>query len=623
MNYYPFDSRKSLYISHIGALAEGDTLRLKLLLHRDARVHNAYFMLFRDGESSPLETLMQPGGEKEDYRFYGCEITLTEGLYWYQFRYTSDYGEFFVTKTETSLGIVSSGGNRWQLTVYNRNFETPDWLDGGIIYQIFPDRFFSSGSKKDNVPDDRYICDDWFKQPEYRQVNEKCTLGNDYYGGDLKGIEQKLPYLKSLGVNCIYLNPIFEAHSNHRYNTADYMKIDPALGTEEDLVSLIKSAEKSGIYLVLDGVFSHTGDDSRYFNSKGRYNTAGAAKDENSPYRKWYKFGNYPTGYACWWGVPSLPETNEDDLSFSNFITGENGVIRYWLKKGVRGWRLDVADELPDDFLDKIRLAVKAEGNGNYLLGEVWEDATNKISYGSRRRFLRGRQLDSVMNYPFAGAIVDFVKGGRPESLLNTVLDILENYPPQCVKLLMNHIGTHDTARILTVLGDKSGFSGDRSQQSVKMLSREEYDRGVRLLKLAAALQFTLPGVPSVYYGDEAGLTGYGDPFCRAGYPWGRENTELIEFYKKLGNFRRGTDVFASGEFIPVCADNGVICYIRKKGKNAVLTAVNNTETEREIEISAEFTGANAVFGNKPTFGRLKLNKESFSIITKSGKKLT
>ncbi len=615
MQYYPFDSRNPIYRSKLGALAEGETLRLKLLLHRDARVHNAYLKLRNDNGETVRELRLTAADFLDEYRFYEGDITLGEGLYWYQFRYTSDYGEFCVSKTDTSLGIVSGEGGWWQLTVYNRGFNTPDWLDGGIIYQIFPDRFFSSGEKKQNVPEDRFICKDWYKQPEYRQIPEKCTLGNDYYGGDFKGIEEKLPYLKSLGVSCIYLNPIFEAHSNHRYNTADYMKTDPSLGTEEELVSLIKAAEKQGIYLVLDGVFSHTGDDSIYFNSKHRYGTDGAAYSEGSPYRSWYKFGNYPTGYACWWGVPSLPETEENDLSFSDFITGENGVIRYWLKKGIKGWRLDVADELPDEFLDRIRLAVKSEGEDNYLLGEVWEDATNKISYGSRRRFLRGRQLDSVMNYPFANAIVDFVKNGNSQDLYNTVLNILENYPPQAVKLLMNHIGTHDTARILTVLASNMSETGDRRWQSEQTLSGEQYADGVRLLKLAAVLQFTLPGVPSVYYGDEAGLTGYGDPFCRAGYPWGRENRELIDFYKTLGQFRRSSPVFASGDFIPVYAQNAVFAFIRKKGKSAVLTAVNSGNASAEIEVPSEYRGAKPVFGGKAENGRLKIGPRDFAIL--------
>lgn len=586
MNYYPFDSRNSLYREKIGCIAEGETLRLNLLLHKDACVYEA-FLLIREDSSDEFNTLrLTPGDGLDDYRFYSGEITLSEGLYWYKFKYTSAYGEFFVTRTDESLGCVTNDGECWQQTVCSADFDTPDWLSGGIIYQIFPDRFYGSGAPKYNIPEDRYICNDWYKQPEYRQLNDKLRLGNDYYGGDLKGIEEKLPYLKSLGVSCIYLNPIFEAHSNHRYNTANYLKIDPSLGEEKDLVSLVKTAEKLNIGIILDGVFSHTGDDSIYFNKYGRYDSCGAYNSQGSPYYSWFKFEEFPDKYSSWWGIDTLPETDEDDLSFSNFITGENGVIKYWLDKGVKGFRLDVADELPDGILDKIRIAVKGKSKENYLLGEVWEDASNKISYGKRRRFLRGKQLDSVMNYPFANAIIDFLKGGSGVDFGNAIMRVMENYPKPAIKLLMNHIGTHDTARILTLLGCDR-IPATREEQAGFTLSSESYSKAVKLLKLAVVLQYTLPGVPSLYYGDEVGMEGFGDPFCRGAYPWGRENTELLEFYKTMGVIRTENNAFKDGEYIPIFFDNDVICYERKGKDNMVLIAVNRGNSQRNIDISS------------------------------------
>ena len=590
MNYYPFDSRNPLYRNKFGSIAEGETLRLSLLLHRDACVYEAYLQIREDSSEEYSYLRLTEGDWLGDYRYYNGEITLSEGLYWYRFFYTSAHGEFYVTKTGESIGCVTTDGTDWQQTVYSADFTTPDWLAGGIIYQIFPDRFYNSGAEKSNIPEDRYICNDWSKQPEYRQSGDKLRLTNDYYGGDLKGIEEKLPYLKSLGVSCIYLNPIFEAHSNHRYNTANYLKIDPVLGDEKDLENLVKSAKKQGIEIILDGVFSHTGDDSIYFNKYGRYDTVGAYNSKNSPYFSWFKFSEYPNEYSSWWGISTLPETEENDLSFTNFIAGENGVIKYWLDKGVKGFRLDVADELPDGILDKIRLAVKRDSKENYLLGEVWEDASTKISYGSRRRFLRGKQLDSVMNYPFANAIIDFVKNGKGQNLVNTVMSILENYPKPAVKLLMNHIGTHDTSRILTVLGS-SYTPESREEQSRTHLYEEDYKKAVNRLKLAAVLQYTLPGVPSLFYGDEAGVEGYGDPFCRATYPWGRENMELLDFYKHLGKFRRNNSAFKEGEFVPIFADDTVVAYIRTDGNNTVLTAVNTGVTTVQIEVPEEYGG--------------------------------
>ena len=618
MQYYPYDSRKSLYRSKIGALAEGETLRLRLLLHLDAHVHNAFLMYKPDSEDNFKEKELRPAEMLGDYRFYECDISLPEGIFWYKFRYTSDYGEFFVTKTDSSLGIVSNDGGCWQQTVYLKDYKTPEWLKGGIIYQIFPDRFFNSGIKKENIPEDRYICEDWNAQPEYRQqVGEKRTLGNDYYGGDLKGIEQKLDYIASLGVSCIYLNPIFEAHSNHRYNTADYMKIDAHLGTEEDLCSLVKAAEKRGIGIVLDGVFSHTGDDSIYFNRRGRYDCLGAYQSKESPYYNWYDFWQYPDSYDAWWGIKTLPNVKENHPDYTEFITGDKGVIKYWLSKGIKGWRLDVADELPDEFLDRVRLAVKSDDDENFLLGEVWEDASNKISYGCRRRFLRGRQLDSVMNYPFANGIVNFLKGENAEGFNETVMSIIENYPPESVKLLMNHIGTHDTARILTRLSSNADYGNDREAQSKATLSQEEYANGVRLLKLAAVLQYTLPGVPSLYYGDEAGLTGHADPFCRATYPWGKENKELIEFYQKLGKVRRGNLAFGTGEFVPHKCEGAVMSFIRKSESESVFIAVNRSCDEVKITLPEEFLKAKILMGEGKNETELTLKPFGYAIIAK------
>lgn len=614
MNYYPFDSRNPIYRTPGGAIAEGESLRLRVLLREDT-AQSAFLCIKNDQNGEEKEIEMLPAENINGYQYYECNITLTEGLYWYSFKYRGAYGEFLIKKGEHSLGYICPQGDDWQLTVFEKNYSTPDWLDGGIIYQIFPDRFYNSGKKKTRVPKDRYLVTDWEKQPEFTPDNNFKCLGNDYYGGDLLGIEQKLPYLEELGVNCIYLNPIFEAHSNHRYNTADYMKIDPSLGTKSDLESLIKAAKKRGIGIILDGVFSHTGDDSIYFNKYNRYNSVGAASNPDSPYRSWYSFNDSDIGYEAWWGVPTLPEVNENDQNFTEFITGENGVIRYWLKKGIKGFRLDVADELPDSFLDNIRKAVKADSAENFLLGEVWEDATNKISYDHRRRYLRGSQLDSVMNYPFANAIINYLQGGNSRALIDTVLEIWENYPPQALKLLMNHIGTHDTARILTLLGKGGIENTDRKWQSEQALTKEEYQKGASLLKVGAIIQYTLPGVPSLYYGDEVGMQGYGDPFCRGTYPWGKEDKELLSFYKKLGKLRRENKVFASGEFIPVYANYGEIAFTRKKDNEEILIAVTRWHQGAEITLPENFAKAKCLMGTKPNGTKLTLPPYGYSVL--------
>ena len=618
MNYYPFDSRNTIYKSIYGAIASETSLKLRLLLHKDAKVHKSYLCITKDGEDL-CKYLLEPKEWLGDYRFFDTELSFTEGLYWYYFYYESDYGTFKVTKSENSLGIVSNDGDMWQLTVYDKEFKTPEWLLGGIIYQIFLDRFYRSSTKKNNVPRDRYLENDWNAVPEFRQENTPKFLGNDYFGGDLKGIKEKLSYIASLGVTAIYLNPIFEAHSNHRYNTADYMKIDSLLGTEDDFRNLCTEAKKYGIGIILDGVFSHTGDDSIYFNKYNRYNEIGAFNSKESKYFSWYNFQEFPNKYSSWWGISTLPEVNENNETFLEYITGINGVVRYWLKLGVMGWRLDVADELPDLFLDKLRIAVKEENSQAFILGEVWEDATTKISHSGRRRFLTGKQLDSVMNYPFANAIIKFLKGGNSRDFLNLVLNILENYPPQCVNLLMNHIGTHDTARILTALSSDN-IINNRDWQSKQKLSNDEYSRSIKLLKLAATLQYTLPGVPSLFYGDEAGVEGYSDPFCRKTYPWGNENHSLLNFYKKLGNIRTSNICFKEGKFIPVCADMGHLAYIRESldGKNVLLIAVNRWCDDEYINLPTGFENCKVLIGNAPIGNKLKIGAENICILKKS-----
>ena len=618
MNYYPYDSRNNLYRSQLGAVPAGETLRLRLLLHKDARVYDAFLRIVNDSDNSPYEIPMKSAEWLGEYQFFDCEISTAEGLYWYDFRYTSAHGQFFVIKAENGLGIVSQNpAEKFQLTVYQKDFATPDWLKGGLIYQIFPDRFYNSGEPKKDVPEDRFMCDDWDKIPEYRQNNGRCSLGNDYYGGDLKGVIEKLPYLKELGVSCIYFNPVFEAHSNHRYNTANYEKIDMLLGDENDLIALCKEAEKQGIRIILDGVFSHTGDDSIYFNRQGRYGESGAYRDFNSPYREWFKFYDYPNGYDAWWGVKTLPETNEDNESFTEYITGKNGILRRYLKMGIAGWRLDVADELPDKFLDKLRAAVKSENSDAYILGEVWEDASNKISYGARRKFLRGSQLDSVMNYPFANAILNFVKNGGGAELSETVHTVLENYPKCSVDTLMNHLGTHDTARVLTMLGKNDNFISDRAWQSQQKLSESEYAQGINRLKSAAVIQYTLPGVPSLFYGDEAGVQGYGDPFCRATYPWGRENNELINFYKELGKVRKNCKAFKDGDFYTVFVNTDTVAYTRNHGSSKAFIAVNRGTDIVSIVLPEEFKDCKKVFGKSANNGEIILNECEYCIIYK------
>ena len=449
----------------------------------------------------------------------------------------------------------------YQITVYKPN-STPDWYKYGIAYQIFPDRFFRGTDWQRRREDARkpagwkgprrVFQEDWDDTPFYCR-NEKGEITRwPFFGGTLEGIREKLGYLKSLGVTVLYLNPIFEGTSNHKYDTADYLRVDPGLGDGESFRTLAREAREQGIRILLDGVFSHTGADSRYFNRLGNYDSVGACQGEGSPYYKWYRFHHFPDRYECWWEVTDLPNVEELEPSFREFIHGgEDSVIRHWLREGASGWRLDVADELPDEFIRGIRRAMMETDPDSVLLGEVWEDASNKESYGQLREYFLGEELQSTMNYPFRSAAIDFMLGRlSPQGLKAQLMSLKENYPPENFYGALNLIGSHDRERILTTLGDApDGAALTEAEREGYRLPGGKYDLARRRLKMLSLIQFTMPGLPCIYYGDEAGAQGYADPFNRGTYPWGREDEELLEHYRKITALRRDNPVLARGDY--------------------------------------------------------------------------
>lgn len=611
----PFDPSKSWHKSISGAVAAGNSLWLRVVLPRDFGVTACKLIISEDKKADRyinMEWHSTDGIEE----WWQTEIYLDEPkLLFYRFQYENSWGKTDIGPGKnTHIGEILSN-EKWQLTVYSPSFHTPEWLKGGIIYQIFPDRFCFSGEKKENIPSDRVIRTDPDGIPVYMPDKNGIIRNNDYFCGDFKGIESKLSYIASLGVNCIYLNPISEAHSNHRYDTADYMKPDPLLGTTEDFSSLCKKAQEYGIKVIIDGVYSHTGADSIYFNKYGRYGNCGAYNDTDSPYRQWYKFSSN-NKYESWWGIDTLPETKEENSSFADFITGENGVIDFWIKAGASGIRLDVADELPDCFLDKVRTAVKRNGEDKYLLGEVWEDATNKISHGGRRRFLLGNQLDSVMNYPFRKAIIDFLLNSNAERFMYSVFSITENYPPEALHTMMNHLGTHDTERILSILSGISCEGKSRESQANLEPNESALKQGIKLLKMALVMNFTLPGIPSIYYGDEAGLTGCKDPFNRKYFPWGKENAEILEFTKQIAKLRKNYDVLKDGQFYPISATLGCVAYLRYiNNKKRIFVVINKNPEPITYWLNPDMTEMMPVFGGTRFGGGVIVQGNGFAVL--------
>ena len=592
-----FDSRNSQCKSPFGAAVCGAEVSFRLLGREDYAAAQlvARFEFAGQDHTVPLS----PDGDN----FTGtlCAPDAAE-LIWYCFRLERADGRVLWLGKDGLAGR-EDGLPRWQLTVYDAARPAPDWFGRGVSYQIFPDRFCRLA-----VPDargmvgDRLVHADWDELPAFGPDETGEVRCRDFFGGSLAGICSKLDYIASLSVTTLYLCPIFESASNHRYNTADYRAIDPMLGTEEDFRTLCREAEKRGIRVLLDGVFNHNGSTSRYFNADGFYPEPGAAQSKDSPYYPWYHFTHWPDGYDAWWGVHTLPAVNEECPSYREFIVdGEDSVVRHWLRLGASGWRLDVADELPDDFIADIRAAMEQEKPDSILLGEVWEDGSNKIAYSRRRRYLLGSETHGLMNYPFRTAALGWLTGGDAADFRETMETIRENYPPAAFYGAMNFLGTHDTPRILTLLGARE-TPPTQAERAAYRLSPEELAMGLARLRLGAMLLFTFPGSPTVYYGDEAGMQGFEDPLNRATYPWGYEDAALLALYRRLGQLRRGRTSLQSGSIAYLAAEGGVLAILRQSGAERTLTALNAGDTPAELALPWADTVARSALDGQEFF---------------------
>ncbi|MBQ2042744.1 MAG: glycoside hydrolase family 13 protein [Firmicutes bacterium] len=534
------DSHDPAYRLPFGAAECGQTISLSL---KAPEADYALLRLYTDEEG---EKVLQPNGSDNGIFFWSFEAPGDDVVLWYFFVAGIGDNVYCLGDNDDSLGgagkVYYQGETpkSFRISVYHP-FSVPDWYKEGIVYQIYPDRFARAESDPPLKETGRALgrkTEDWDTPPYYIRKDDGSIAQWNFWGGTLKGIESRLPYIRSLGASVIYLNPIFKARSNHRYDTADYFETDPMLGTEEDFRSLCGKASELGIRIILDGVFNHTGCDSDYF----RLHKDWYLKDEDGSVK-------------CWWGVKDLPEIDESNEEFRELICGENGVIRYWLRAGASGWRLDVADELPNDFLMLIRRAVKAEGDDKLVIGEVWEDASYKYDYGARMRFLGGLELDSVMNYPVREDIIAYVKGEiSAEAFAARQISRMENYPPEAFYGCFNMLGSHDRERIFTMLGSR------------------------RAVEFASALLYVLPGVPVLYYGDEALLEGGRDPENRGTFPWGKEpgkkgafpwgdEPALYEHFKALGELRNGSPALKKGSFRAFADGDGKLIIERSFGR--------------------------------------------------------
>lgn len=566
--YIYHDSQEDYYRQPFGAVASGNAVSLYLEVND---ICQAFIELINfDGTTKTIPMKYDRHSYVDNYSVLKgvVETNNSKGILLYYFRIVRGGNTLYYGNNEECVGGVGKvyydNPKPYQITVY-KEFNVPSWYKEGIIYQIFVDRFCNGNynGKINNPKPNSFIYGNWNDEPLYIKDKEGRIIRWDFYGGNLSGVTNKLQYIKSLGVNIIYMNPIFESSSCHKYDVGDYEHIDSMLGTDEEFKELCEEAEALDMKIILDGVFSHTGADSKYFNKFGRYNTFGACQSRCSPYYSWYRYYDYPNSYECWWGIDNQPNVDELNESYVDYIIrDENSIIAKWLKFGASGWRLDVADELPDKFIKMIKAKMNEVKEDNVLIGEVWEDASNKISYSQRREYLLGDELDSVTNYPVKEMIISLVKREiSSDTFRKRLMSLYENYPKENFYSCMNVLGTHDTERIFTRLDNR----------------RE-------LLKLAVCIQMTLPGVPLIYYGDEAGLTGGKDPENRKSYPWGREDTEILYWYKHLGNTRSSNDALKKGNFEMLKdTPESIVVYRRGYEDNEVVVIVNVSDTPMNL----------------------------------------
>lgn len=604
-----FNSRKIECKSPYGAVKCGEKLSLHFPIASWVSVDKMYVFIRLGDVSTPVEMRFEKS--ENGFSVYTADYVFdAAGIYYYRFEMRNRDGVWYYGRGENGESVCGENLPEWQLTVYKSSYKTPDFAKGNIIYHIFVDRF----NRADGVKTKRKyrLHESFSESPEVVSADGKY-YADDFFGGNFNGIREKLDYLEELGVGIIYLSPIFKAYSNHRYDTGDYLKVDELLGTEDDLKRLLDAAHEKGMKIILDGVFNHSGADSLYFNKFGTYDSLGAYQSKSSPYYDWYYFKKFPDEYACWWGCDNVPDLNKSNKDYRALVFGKNGVVEKWQKLGADGWRLDVVDELPIDFVNLLIKKIKSVNKDALVIGEVWEDASTKVSYGELRPYLLGDQLDGTMNYPFMNAIIAYVRDGDEKFFKDTVQSILENYPKETVYCLMNSLGTHDTVRIINALSDVHAHGWSKTHKLGYKLPDSEYEKAKKKLYLASVLQFTLPGIPSIFYGDEAGLQGFDDPINRRPYPWGSEDKEILAHYKKLGRIRRENRAVFSGGF-NMRDENGLVAYERTSGDDEILIAVNAGADDKTLIINKEYT---SLYNNKEYKDVVDVPGGSFVILKK------
>ncbi|MBP3655922.1 MAG: glycoside hydrolase family 13 protein [Clostridia bacterium] len=561
-----------------GALPTGSQVRLRVAVSGGETPEEIDLRVW-DGEEHRYP--MRPLGLRGGKRYYEVQVCVsgTPCLYWYRFEaYGKDtFAVLGAPDDHAGCGVGRMGSEEsFQITVYDPEYAVPGWMADGVMYQIMVDRFFH-GEGTDTLMHAKAgrkieLHDVWDEMPFLNVSENGDNFASDFFGGNLEGVRQKLPYLKEMGVSVIYFNPIFDARTNHKYDTSDYMRVDPMFGDEAALRRLCEEAKAVGIRVMLDGVFSHVGDDSVYFNRRGTYGEkTGAYRDPKSPFAKWFTFKKWPDDYECWWGFRTLPNVNEMDPDYLRYILkGDDAVVKHWVRAGTSGWRLDVADELPMAFLRELRAQVKSVDPDAAVLGEVWEDASHKVAYGNVRSYVLGDTLDSVMNYPLREALIGFLMNKKSaEQVVHELSALQQNYPKPFLYSLMNMMGSHDRPRIINVLAGNDGSDIPRVRRAEHRLSEAERALGGRREQMMLRMIVSVPGMPCIYYADEAGLEGCADPFCRRTYPWGHEDVQMMEAYRDMIAMRNTHAELRTGDCRYIAPGEDVLGVIRTISEGA------------------------------------------------------
>ncbi len=608
-----FDSRAAADKAPFGAVVAGTTIdfslgaqpgvsRMTLVVEKRRFEGNQEVLQYTEVARVPmLKAATATPGQRERwsaaYRFadvsvygYWFEAEIGGKLYAYQnnadavfwTRENGSAGLGAVAEWPAALGTV----RRFRQTVYASDFKVPDWAADTVYYYIFPDRFRNGNKANDPQPGvTRYhqhtveIHKNWLDKPWRPGDGSDAHHNNDFFGGDLAGITDKLDYIKDLGANAIYMTPIFRASSNHKYDTADYRQIDPAFGSNEEFTRLTQEAAKRGIRVITDASVNHTGADSIYFDRYDNFKSGGAFAGSrirpDSPYAAWYSFD--PTQkdpdkqFKGWVGVTDLPELDKASASWRDFAYRKpDSIMKLWLDRGASGWRMDVAPWVPDDFWREWRSAIKAHKADAITIAEVWFDAS---------KYFLGDMFDSTMNYIFRNTVLEYAAGGKAAELYRNLELLRENYPPQALHALMNLLSSHDQARSLHVLGWHDGAD---AAAVAKAKAR---------LRLAVFFQMTYPGSPAIYYGDEVGVTGGDDPFNRGTYPWadlgGQPDHQMLAEFKKLTQLRHQHAVLRRGSLsAPLFADEHIVVLARRLGDAWAITATNNDTTARRVSVA-------------------------------------